>query len=253
MERFIVFMKSNTILKKAFIILIVCSIISSSYGCMQREVKVEGTANTIEKPVIDNMKLISTMFPGQRFKKQGKYFSAGERMNYYIENIIPGAFVNEGNDELLVVVRRPPEELSHVESFYNAYMAVFDNKSGSMVSEVKLFSVDEGGYHIFDSQVISYIFFAGSTTYQGWSNWYGGLWRAGSKWTMKWPSDKENQEYYDYWENRAAEIDTDGIRILQRKVLPLKDQNQTIPDYTWEYSEKLLWDKESGSFKAQNQ
>jgi len=207
-------------------------------------------SSIIHNTTIDNMKLISTMFPEQKFIKQGKYYSAGERENYFIESIIPGSFVNEGNDELLVVVQRPSDELSHAEGFYNVYMAVFDNSSGKMVSDVKLFSAaDEGSYHIFDSQAISYIFFAGSSTYQGWSNWYGGLWQAGPKWIMKWPEDMEKQEYRDFWENRAVEIGTDGIKILQRKVLPLKGKGQVMPDYIWEYSETLLWDKQSGSFK----
>ena len=122
-------------------------------------------------------------------------------------------------------------------------MAVFDNPSGKMVSEVKYFSTDEGNYHIFDSYGISYIFFVGNVTYQGWTNWYGGLWQAGPKWTMKWPKNMENQEYCDFWENRAVEFGTDVIKIFKRKVLPLKYKGQVMPDYTWEYSEKLLWNK----------
>jgi hypothetical protein len=189
------------------------------------------------------------MFPEQKFTKQGKYYNAGERKNYYIESIIPGSFVNKDGDELLVVVRRPSDELSHAEGFYNAYMAVFDNSSSKIISEVKLFNVDDGKYRILDGQGISYIFFAGSTTYQGWSNWYGGLWQAGSKWTMKWPKGAEDKEYYDYWENRAVDMDTDVTKILERKVLPLKNQGQTIPDYTWEYSESLVWDAQNENFK----
>jgi hypothetical protein len=238
--------KGNKWFYKLITLLVICAAVLFFYGCKQREVH---SKNTADKAVIDSMKLISSMFPEEKLSKQGKYYNAGERKNYYIESIIPGSFVNKDGDELLVVVRRPSGELSHVEGFYNVYMAVFDNSSGKMISGVKLFSVDEGKYRIFDGQGISYIFFGGSTTYQGWSNWYGGLWQAGSKWEMKWPKDGENQEYYDYWENRAVDMDTDVMKILQRKVLPLKYEGQVIPDYTWEYSESLLWDAESGSFK----
>lgn len=248
--RFMVFIKNNRKLHKILMTLLICTIEFSIYGYMQSKVKAEQVTKIKHNTIIDNMYLISTMFPEQKFIKQGKYYNAGERNNYYIESIIPGSFVNKDNDELLVVVRRPSDELSHAQGFYNAYMAVFDNSSGKMISEVKLFSADEGTYRIFDSQGISYIFFVGSTTYQGWSNWYGGLWQAGSNWTMKWPTDKENQEYYDFWQNRAVEIGQDFIRILHRKVLPLKDKSQVMPDYTWEYAEKLLWDKESANFKV---
>ncbi|MDF2505094.1 hypothetical protein [Clostridium sp.] len=238
------FIKNNRKLHKVFMTLFIGAIIFSACSSIQIEEQ-----TTMHNSIIDNIKLINAMFPEQQFVKQGKYYSAGERENYYIESIIPGSFINKDNDELLVVVRRLSNELSHVGGFYNAYMAVFDNPSGKIISEVKLFSVDEGNYRIFDSQGISYIFFAGSTTYQGWSNWYGGLWQAGIRWTMKWPKDFENQEYYDYWENRAVEISEDVIKILQRKVLPLKYKDQVMPDYTWEYVEELQWDKESGSFK----
>lgn len=249
MVRIMVFRKNNEKIHKILMALLICTIMLPISGCTQSKAKVEQTTKTMNNTVIDNMKLISTMFPELKFIKQGKYYNAGERNNYFIESIIPGSFVNKDSDELLVVVRRPSDELSHSEGFYNAYMAVFDNSSGKMVSEVKLFARDEGSFRIFDSQGISYIFFAGSTTYQGWSNWYAGLWQAGSNWTMKWPEDMENEEYYDFWENRAVEIGEDFIKILQRKVLPPKYKEQVMPDYTWEYAEKLLWDKESGSFK----
>ncbi|MEL7650039.1 MAG: hypothetical protein AAGU76_18305 [Sedimentibacter sp.] len=242
------FIKGNRKLHRVFMIFLICAIIFYAYSYMQSKVK-ERQA-TMHNVIIDSMKIINAMFPEQQFVKQGKFYSAGEKENYYIESIIPGSFINKDNDELLVVVRRPSIELSHIGGFYNAYMAVFDNSSGKIISEVKLFSVDEGNYRIFDSRGISYIFFAGSTIYQGWSNWYGGLWQAGLTWTMKWPKDLENQEYYDFWKDRAVEIGEDTIKILQRKVFPLKDKNQVMPDYTWEYIEKLQWDKENGRFKV---
>ena len=244
-----VFMKNNKKLHKILMTLLICTIVFSVYSYMQSKVKAKQINKIMHNAIIDNMYLINTMFPEQKFTKQGKYYNAGERNNYYIESIIPGSFVNKDNDELLVVVIKKSDELSHAEGFYNAYMAVFDNSSGKMISGVKLFCADEGNYRIFDGQGISYIFFAGSTTYQGWSNWYGGLWQAGFNWTMKWPTDMENQEYYDFWENRAVEISENYIKILQRKVLPLKDKSQVMPDYTWEYAEKLLWDEEIASFK----
>ncbi|KPU45423.1 hypothetical protein OXPF_06560 [Oxobacter pfennigii] len=249
MKKIAVFIKDFTKFHKIIIVSITCFSLFTFYNYMQSKARGEQTSDAMNNAIINDMKLMNTMFPDQKFINQGKYYNTGERKSYFIEGIIPGSFVNEGNDELLVIARRPSDELSHAEGFYNAYMAVFDNSSSKLVSEVKLFSVDEGSYRIFDSQGISYIFFAGSTTYQGWENWYGGLWQAGPEWTMKWPKDIENQEYYDFWENRAVKIGTDDIEILERKVLPIKNNGQIIPDYTWEYSEKLLWDKQGRSFK----
>lgn len=232
--------KTNRII---FLLLIMCmAILFTSCGNLLNK------NAALKETIIDSMKLVSTMFPEEKFIKQGNYYNAGERKNYYVESIIPGSFVNRDGEELLVVVRRPSDELSHVEGFYNAYMGVFDNKSGNMISEVKLFSVDEGEYKFFESKGISYIFFSGSTTYQGYSNWYGGLWQVGSKWTMKWPAASENNEYYDFWQNRAVEVNNYGINILERKLLPKEDTNQTIPNYTFELSKKMYWDKEMGEF-----
>lgn len=207
------------------------------------------SSEAIEKvPLIDGMKLMTAMFPEETFTKLDKMYNAGERNNYYIESIIPGSFVNKGKDELMVVVRKPRNELAHAAGFYNAYTAVFDNASGQMVSEVKLFQADEGTYKIFDSQGISYIFFIGNVTYQGWTNYQGGLWQAGPQWALKWPEDEENKEYYDFWEDRGAEFGSDGIiNILDRKVLPKDNDEQLMPDYTWEHSYSLMWDEADGS------
>lgn len=245
MSRYMKIIKGNKIVFSVLMGLTACSIIFLIYIFIQGKSQSVQTSN-----ITDDMIYINSMFPGQSFVKQGDNFIAKEGHSYFIENKIPGSFVNKGNNEVLVVVRIPADELSHAEGFYNAYMAVFDNSNCKIVSGVKLFSVDEGSYHIFDSQGISYLFFAGNKTYQGWTNWYGGLWQAGPDWLMKWPKDMENQEYYDFWENRAVEITDDGIRLLERKVIPSGNEGPVIPNYTWEYSQKLFWDKESGSFKA---
>lgn len=224
-------------------------LVSCAANTLDNAQPVQSGAAAEAAPVIDGMKLVSAMFPEESFRKQGKTYNAGERNNYYIESIIPGSFVNKGKDELMVVVRRPRGELAHAAGFYNAYMAVFDNMSGELVSEVKLFAADEGEYKLFDSEGVSYISFIGNVTYQGWTNYSGGLWQADRKWALKWPAAEENKEYYDFWEKRAAEFGHEGIiNIFDRKTLPKKNENQTMPDYTWEHSYRIIWDEVSGSF-----
>jgi len=44
---------------------------------------------------------------------------------YTIEQVTYGRFLGD-DPQMLVLVRRPPEELAHAQGFYNAYLAVFD-------------------------------------------------------------------------------------------------------------------------------
>lgn len=128
-------------------------------------------------------------------------------------------------------------------------MAVFDSSCKNMISDVKFFRADEYKYRIYDGEGLSYIFFAGSVSYTGWTNWYAGLWQAGKKWSLRWPESSENKAYYSFGENKAVELLSDSIVILERKILLDQYKNQAFPEYTWEYSNKLFWDYYSTTFK----
>jgi hypothetical protein len=128
-------------------------------------------------------------------------------------------------------------------------MAVFDSSCENMISALKFFRADEYKYRIYNGAELSFIFFAGSVSYTGWTNWYAGLWQSGIKWSLRWPESSENEKYYNFWENRAVDLLSDSIIILKRKILPDQYKNNAFPEYTWEYSNKLLWDYHSSTFK----
>lgn len=186
--------------------------------------------------------MMSAMFTGQRFwLKDDLYVEEISKMSYYIEGIVKGSFVNPSHEEYMIVVRRPVNEPSHAEGFYQAYVAVFDEATHRRISETHVFVADEGYITLFSTKEMDYVFFAGGTTYQGWTTWNGGLWKAGPEWKRLWP-DKD-----EYWQDRYPKADSEGLTIMERKVTP-EAFEQTIPDYEWEYSYALKWDAEKGGF-----
>lgn len=200
-----------------------------------------GTINTANSEQ-DDRSIISSMFPGKSFSLAGNlYVDEITQQSYYIEKIIHGSFVFPGNQEYLVIVRRPENESSHAEGFYQAYVAVFDKSTNRRLNETQLFCADEGYITLFSDGKVNYLFFAGGTTYQGWTTWNGGLWKAGKNWTKLWPEDDA------YWEDKYPRATSEGLTILRRKLLPLAS-GQVIPDYEWEHSYFLKWDPEKACF-----
>jgi len=203
----------------------------------------------INRKTINYSKLINTMFPQKKLTQKGMIFSAGSRENYYIESIVPGTYVNKDNDELLVIVRRLKNEPSHVEGLYQAYMAVFDNSTGNMISSVKAFTADLGNYWLLNSKGLSYIFFAGSTTHLGWTDYVGGLWKAGADWTLRWPKETE------YWKDKAIVFEDSVVNysifnIFKRKFLPGNSEAIYPHLYTWNYLYTLVWDMDTANFRT---
>ncbi len=192
--------------------------------------------------MINTDKIMKAMFPEENFEKKGRWYltKTGGGQSYRIESIIPGTFIDKGRNELLAVVYRPGT--AHAEGFYHLYMAVFDNERGSMLSETAHFFADHGSYKIFQSRDKDYVFFAGSVTYNGLTEWDGGLWEAGAPWKKKWPETDE------YWQNKAIEFDQYGLRVRKRKLLPKKDDGGVIPDYVWDYAYSLSWNEDEAVF-----
>lgn len=242
--------------KKVYIILliaIVCVISALTFGFMRFNALqefdgvVEADSQLLEQNsrlLIDIDKIMYTMFPNENFEKKGKWYltKSGGGQSYCIESIIPGSFINKERNELLVAVYRPG--VAHAEGLYHLYMAVFDNENGELLSEVMHFFADEGKYRLFESQGKAYVFFAGSVTYQGWTEWDGGLWEAGSTWKKKWP------EVNEYWKDKAIEFDQHGLKVLKRELLPKKNNSGAIPDYLWEYAYSLYWDESDATFRV---
>jgi hypothetical protein len=222
------------------VIIIFCTSFNVDYK-QSKEKTILASNNT------DYTKPMNAMFPHKSLTKQGKVYQAGNMESYYIESIIPGPFINKDSDEMLFIVKRTTGEASHSEQ--GVYMTVFDSSCENMISALKFFRADEYKYRIYDGAELSYIFFAGSVSYTGWTNWYAGLWQPGKTWSLKWPESSENGKYYNFWEDRAVDLLSDSIIILKRKILPGQYKSQAFPEYTWEFSNKLLWDSRSSTFK----
>ncbi|MFZ5945782.1 MAG: hypothetical protein ACOYVD_16950 [Bacillota bacterium] len=164
---------------------------------------------------------------------------------YYIGKIIFGNFSGEGN-EYLAVIGRPYEELAHAEGFYNGYTAVFNKETGKMVSSVKHFISDEGEIKVYQGINKDYIFFAGSTTFQGWTEWNAGLYALkGQEWEQTWPVDPQ------FLKDRGIQGGRDRVIVYKREV-DKNNQIGTIPPYKMVFEHELLWNKDKETFLNNN-
>ena len=188
----------------------------------------------------DYRNMLTQMFPGQAFSGAGERFKDRDRRTFAIERVVPGSFTAKGARELLLVVTRPSEELSHAEGFYNAHAAVFDETGRRLISGVLHLTADEGRISLFQGRGISYLFYAGSVTYNGWTEWEGGLFQAGDNWVQVWPGEP------GYWKDKAIEIQDNELLISERKVIP--DSRKVMPEYQYVFSYKLRWNEKEATF-----
>jgi len=193
---------------------------------------------TKSKP-LNNQAIMALFFPENRFTEEAGGFRDQDGKLYRIVKAVSGTFVAEDQDQIFVIVE-VAEGLSHAEGFYQAYAGIVNNQGDILLSQVKQFSADEGQIAIFTGNQRSYILFAGNTTFNGWTGWTGGLWKAGKTWTAIWPQSP------DFWEHTAVEIEGESLKILKRKVQAKSDQ--LIPDYSWEFAYYLDWDKNKENF-----
>ena len=184
-------------------------------------------------------KVLALMFPDRSFVRESNGYRDAEGKLYIIRDIVEGSFILEGRQEKLVVIE-VAEGLSHAEGFYQAYLAVFDQKGKEFLSSIKNFSADEGEIAFYKGKNKTYILFAGNSTFNGWTGWAGGLWGAGKDWNLRWPQDA------NFWEHNAVEVQKDGLKVLKRIIYPKEDQ--LIPEYEWEYSHWLAWDSDTANF-----
>lgn len=203
-------------------------------GCAQ---KVDNHPNQENNPT--DIEIMSFMFPERNFTQENKGFRDEEGKLYIIKDIVQDSFVEGKNLENLVIIEIN-EGLSHAEGFYQAYLAVFDETGRNFLSSIQNFSADEGQIALFRGKEKTYIFFAGNSTFNGWTGWSGGLWEAGQQWSQKWPEDN------DFWEHRAVEIEDNSLKVFTRKINSSTDQ--LIPDYEWEYAYRLQWDSNASFF-----
>lgn len=185
------------------------------------------------------------MFPDQKFSRQGgNSVVSGKGERYYIECIVFGNFTSK-QTEFLIIVRRPVEVISHAEGFYSAYVGVFDATTHKLLTPVKHFTGDEGSTGLFKGKEHTYLFFAGNVTFQGWTDWNGGLYRiTRNEWKLVWPSEE------NFWENKAIQIGQDRVVIYKRKITDTENSG-IIPPYTFVIEQELLWDSQKEEFALQ--
>lgn len=185
--------------------------------------------------------IFAQMFPEFDFTHyEGNYARTAAGETFFIERITFGEFIAE--QQMMVLVRRPADELAHAQGFYNAYLAVFNVHDGKMVTPVLHCVADEGAMQIFSGQRHNYLFFAGSTTYQGWSSWEGALYRiTATAWEKVWPEASD-------WENRAVQIGQDRLLVYRMELLPR--ENTLIPDCRYVLDMELVWNAADECFIA---
>ncbi len=154
---------------------------------------------------------------------------------FTIEQAEAGFFTGAGANGHLVVVSWKGQ--AHAEGFYNVAAAVFDAKGKRLTGEVLYLTADEGRTVLFTGKGRTYPGYAGSTTYQGSSEWHGGLYAAGAKWEQLWPADPAA-----FWRDRAAEVTADGFTVYERVPVPGAVPGQTIPDYQSVLAYHMVWD-----------
>lgn len=214
---------------------------------------------TEKETKLNYQNIINQMFPEKKFTEtKEKYFKDKDNQTYYIENIFEGYFINPEEKNLLVIVRRPSEELTHSEGFYNAFLAVFDLKGENILTENFLIKADEGKITLYNCKAGTFILFTGSTISQGWVDGAISLYKAkDKKFERVWPSQKDLS---DTWTDRIAESKEDKIEIYVRKtgiesnfVCPTKCLNSSpdnvTPNFVFIYSFDMFWDKNTCFFQ----
>lgn len=138
------------------------------------------------KDQINNSTIMKLMFPDKIFSEQNGVFT--EKTTYptdfSIESMEKGSFTQKNNEEYLVVVKETGEP--HAGGLENRFSAVINGTKTKLLSSVKEFGADNGQILTFMGKDISYIYFGGTRTYQGYT--YSsdvteiGLWKAGEEW-----------------------------------------------------------------------
>jgi len=148
----------------------------------------------------------------------------------------------EYSEEYLIVIKETGAP--HAGGLENRFIAVVNSTKTKLLSTVKEFSADNGVISTFKGKDVSYIYFSGTRTYQGYT--YSsdvtdiGLWSAGQKWQLIWSRDK------DYWKDNVPMVSKEVINIYTRKNFT-NNPNETV-FYAWELQSTYKWNAVSESF-----
>lgn len=192
--------------------------------------------------------IIKEMFPDKEYEisEENRIRVYEENKEYYsdysIEKIIYESFIEKNTNEYLVILRKL--NTGHQEGLYKVILGVFDYNTNMLKSSVKEISSDQGDFGFFRSSDKTYVMFVGSTTYNGWEEYYGDLYDITStQWKTIFPTEE------NFWESKKAIIGKDRLIMYKREIIN-KDTGGTIPDYKFMYYEEMIWDKNNITFKS---
>lgn len=213
---------------------------------MQPKVSIDSIVESSQdyKDQVDNSAIMKLMFPDKIFSEQNGVFTEKTtyHLEYKIESIEKGSFVQKNNEEYLVVVKQTGAP--HACGLENRFVAVIDDTKTRLLSSVNEFQADNGQILTFKGKDISFIYFGGTLTYQGYT--YSsevtriGLWKAGKEWQRLWQKDE------DYWKDHVPMASKDMISIYVRKNFTNNPHETSL--YAWELESILKWDSNRETF-----
>lgn len=234
-------------------VVVLCVLILAVGGLLYYQYwqKAQEKSKTQKEEPLDYKRMLDQMFPQVSFvETKEKYFesdlkncSIGAPCTFYVEEITEGYFIEPNKKDLMLVVRRPREELAHAQGFYNAFVAIFDSKTKKILTETKALGADAGDIELYQCIEGTFIFFSGSVTYQGWSTFDVGLYQNKDKIFQKvWPEKSE----IDKWENLWVVSKPNKVEVYER-IVEKADFNP--PPYKMVYSYDLNWDTNTCRFE----
>jgi len=205
--------------------------------------------------------MLRQMFPEKEFSEvKEKYFKDRENRTYYVEEVLEGSFINLDEKNILLIVRRPRDELVHAEGFYQAFLTVFDVEGKEILTETMALVGDEGKIALYNCKEGTFVFFTGSVTYQGWMEGGVSLYKIKDrKFEEIWPEDEDKEIWVL---NRIIEPKEDRLVVYEReKIEPdfvcptqchyisIYRPGSAMYSYAFVYSYDLYWNSNTCSFE----
>ena len=253
----------NQAFSKIWILIILIVFIAGGILAWQYLIVPEDGAKVSEEKALEEVELnyknmLGQMFPEKEFSEvKENYFKDKENRTYYVEDLLEGSFIDPDEKNILLVIRRPMDELVHLEGFYRAFLAVFDIEGTEILTETMILGGDEGKITLYNCRKGTFVFYTGSTTVTGWTQGWTSLYQVkDKKFEEIWPENKK------VWNQRIVEPKEDRIVVYERErigqdfVCPTQclrtnivRPDGAIPSYSFVYSHDLYWNSHTCSFE----
>jgi len=256
----------NQVFSKIWTVVILAIFIAGGILAWQYFGMPEEEAEVPEEKVPEEVELnyknmLGQIFPEKEFSEvKEKYFKDRENRTYYVEEVLEGSFINLDEKNILLIVRRPMDELVHVEGFYQAFLTVFDIEGKEILTETMALAGDEGKIALYNCKEGTFVFFTGSRTYQGWMEGGVSLYKIKDrKFEEIWPEDEDKEIWVL---NRIIEPKEDRLVVYEReKIEPdfvcptqchyisIYRPGSAMYSYAFVYSYDLYWNSNTCSFE----